>query len=55
MKLVVHEGKAPELYDIVNDPSEEKDLAKTEPDLTRQMLTLLEAQQKRDNNSLAKP
>ncbi len=55
MKLVAHQDKPPELYNVMNDPSEEDNLANREPNLTQEMLTLLRSQQKRDNEILAKP
>jgi arylsulfatase A-like enzyme len=42
-KLVVsHQGK-PELYDVVNDPSERRDLAAERPELVEQLLDALKA------------
>jgi len=43
MKLVVNEGGKPELYDVVNDPAERRDLSAQYPDLTGQLRTALGA------------
>ena len=43
MKLVVTGGGKPELYDVVNDPAERRDLSAQYPDLTGQLQTALDA------------
>jgi len=43
MKLVVTRGGKPELYDVVNDPGERRDLSAQYPDLTRQLRKALDA------------
>ncbi len=43
MKLVVTGGGMPELYDVVNDPAERRDLSAQYPDLTGQLKTALSA------------
>ncbi|HZW30503.1 MAG TPA: sulfatase-like hydrolase/transferase [Isosphaeraceae bacterium] len=42
-KLVITAGGKPELYDIVGDPAERRDLSAQYPDLTRQLRTELHA------------
>jgi arylsulfatase A-like enzyme len=43
MKVVVTGGGKPELYDVVNDPAERRDLSAQYPDVTAQLQTLLGA------------
>ncbi len=43
MKLVVTGGGKPELYDVVNDPAERRDLSAQYPDLTAQLKTAVGA------------
>lgn len=54
-KLVAHEGKPAELYAIDEDLPEKTDLAADEPERVRDLLSRLEAQQKLDNDTLARP
>ncbi|MEM7013434.1 MAG: sulfatase-like hydrolase/transferase [Verrucomicrobiota bacterium] len=54
-KLVVHEEKEPELYHIMEDPSEKTDLASKEADRVVEMKAALEAARKNDKDSVAKP
>ena len=42
-KLVVTRGGKPELYNVVNDPEERRDVAAGRPDLTRQLNDELKA------------
>ncbi len=43
MKLVVTGGGKPELYDVVTDPAERRDLSAQYPDLTAQLKTAVGA------------
>jgi arylsulfatase A-like enzyme len=43
LKLVVSHGGKPELYDVVNDPAERRDLAAQHPEAARQRLGALKA------------
>jgi arylsulfatase A-like enzyme len=42
MKLIITDGGEPELYDVVNDPAERRDLSSQYPQLTREMNTALD-------------
>jgi arylsulfatase A-like enzyme len=43
LKLVVNQGGKPELYDVVNDPGERRDLAAEQSDKVEQLLAALKA------------
>ena len=51
-KLVRFESDAPELYDLIADPKERRDLAADQPEQVRSMLKQLESWQRSIERSL---
>jgi arylsulfatase A-like enzyme len=53
MKLIVNQGKSPELYDLAADPYEKTDLAAAQPDRVKQLRASLAKVAERDRDALA--